>query len=91
MSELPVASGKFHLSMKDAGEFATFVGLIRSEVAQPMFPVGTGGFQVEITSIEEFAALCALLRHEALTSDGSIAALTDKLKTGTDDLSSANT
>lgn len=87
----PVASGKFKLSLADAAEFSTFVGLIRNEPATPMFPIGTGGFQVVITSIEEFAALVALLRHEPLTSDSTIASFTTRLKTGTDDLSAATT
>jgi hypothetical protein len=91
MSEPPVASGKFQMSIESADEFATFVGLIRGEPQAPMFPVGTGGFRITLTSIEEFAALVALLRHEAFTTDPSITALTEKLKTGTDDLTAANT
>jgi hypothetical protein len=72
MSDERQASGKFHLLIADAAEFAAFVGLIRPAKITAMFPVGTGGFQVVITSIEEFAGLVALLRHEELADSPPI-------------------
>jgi hypothetical protein len=82
------ASGKFSLTIADAGEFATFVGLVRAEAPVAMFPIGTGGFQVTITSIDEFAALVALLRHESF-SPSPIPSLIAKLHDGSTDLTDA--